>query len=181
MDILQQTIAVYERMRKKAYRITIDNGEEILLRFLPSNYHHLAGFQHLADLGSLSNPKSKDLFYGEIRRGKVQCEKVQRSACFHEISERLTSFGVLEEILAEGDAKIIVEYDKSKLSSEIEAKYYLYRRVGDQFAGNVKYHILFLGCRDMGYYPSTYIVEHSNIYIRDQELHFCKIEHCELQ
>ncbi len=88
------------------------------------------------------------------------------------------TIGVAEEILAEGDAKIIVEYDRRKLSSEIEAKYYLYKRVGDQFAGNVKYHILFLGCRNTEYYPSSYIVEHSNIYLRGQELHFCKIEHC---
>ena len=82
-----------------------------------------------------------------------------------------------DRILAEGEEKIIVEYDRSKLSSEIEAKYYLYKRVGSVFEGNVKYHILFIGSMNERFFPATYIVEHSNIYMRDQNLHDCRIIH----
>ena len=67
----------------------------------------------------------------------MQTEYIQKSSCFHEIAERLNTFNCLEDILAKGDEKIIVEYDRSKLSSEIEAKYYLYKRVGSVMSGDV--------------------------------------------
>ena len=177
MDVLQETIAVYERLRKKRYRIIIDTGEEITFSFQPTNYHHLAGFQHLTDFQSISSPQSKDLFYRLVKRQQVQTEYIQKSSCFHEIAERLNTFNCLEDILAEGDEKIIVEYDRSKLSSEIEAKYYLYKRVGSVMSGDVTYHILFIGSTNERCFPATYIVEHSNIYIRNQELHDCRIVH----
>ena len=167
MDVLQETVAVYERLRKKRYRIIIDTGEEITFSFQPANYHHLAGFQHLTDFQSISSPQRK----------QVQTEYIRKSSCFHEIAERLNTFNCLEDILAEGDEKIIVEYDRSKLSSEIEAKYYLYKRVGSVMSGDVTYHILFIGSTNERCFPATYIVEHSNIYIRNQELHDCLIVH----
>ena len=177
MDVLQETIAVYERLRKKRYRIIIDTGEEITFSFQPAYYHHLAGFQHLTDFQSISSPQSKDLFYRLVKRQQVQTEYIQKSSCFHEIAERLNTFNCLEDILAKGDEKIIVEYDRSKLSSEIEAKYYLYKRVGSVMSGDVTYHILFIGSTNERCFPATYIVEHSNIYIRNQELHDCRIVH----
>lgn len=135
------------------------------------------GFQHLTDFRNISSPKSKDRFYGSVKRQQLQTEYIQRSSSYHEIEERLHTFGYLEDILAEGEEKIIVEYDRSKLSSEIEAKYYLYKRVGSVFEGNVKYHILFIGSMNERFFPATYIVEHSNIYMRDQNLHDCRIIH----
>ena len=177
MDILQETVAVYERLRKKRYRIIVDTGEDFTFTFQPANYHHLAGFQHLTDFQNISSPKSKDRFYGSVKRQQLQTEYIQRSSSYHEIEERLHTFGCLEDILAEGEEKIIVEYDRSKLSSEIEAKYYLYKRVGSVFEGNVKYHILFIGSMNERFFPATYIVEHSNIYMRDQNLHDCRIIH----
>ncbi|WP_418557427.1 PBECR4 domain-containing protein [Hominenteromicrobium sp.] len=177
MDILQETVAVYERLRKKRYRIIVDTGEDFTFTFQPANYHHLAGFQHLTDFRNISSPKSKDRFYGSVKRQQLQTEYIQRSSSYHEIEERLHTFGYLEDILAEGEEKIIVEYDRSKLSSEIEAKYYLYKRVGSVFEGNVKYHILFIGSMNERFFPATYIVEHSNIYMRDQNLHDCRIIH----
>lgn len=177
MDILQETVAVYERLRKKRYRIIVETGEDFTFTFQPANYHHLAGFQHLTDFQNISSPKSKDRFYGSVKRQQLQTEYIQRSSSYHEIEERLHTFGYLEDILAEGEGKIIVEYDRSKLSSEIEAKYYLYKRVGSVFEGNVTYHILFIGSMNERFFPATYIVEHSNIYIRDQSLHNCRIIH----
>nr|DAQ66963.1 MAG TPA: nuclease [Caudoviricetes sp.] len=179
MDVLQETIAVYERLRKKRYRIIVETGEDFTFVFQPANYHHLAGFQHLTDFQNISSPKSKDQFYGLVKRQHLQEEYVQESSHYNEISERLNTFSYLEDILAEGDGKIIVEYDRSKLSSEIEAKYYLYKRVGRAFDGEVTYHILFIGSMNERFFPATYIVEHSNIYIREQELRTCQIIHQE--
>ena len=47
MGQIKKTIEVFERLRKPACRINVENGVEILLRFSREHYHHLAGFQHL--------------------------------------------------------------------------------------------------------------------------------------
>lgn len=178
MDILEETVLIYERLRKIKYRVIVDTGEDFIFGFQPANYHHLAGIQHLTDLYKMCIPESKDLFYRDIKNGKVREKDIRKSAKFHEIEERLYHFGVLEEILEEGDARIIVEYNRDKISSKIDAKYYLYKRFGSRFDGSIRYHILFIGQNERRYFPATYIIEHSNIYIRNQELHFCKIKHC---
>ena len=46
MDVLQETVAVYERLRKKRYRIIIDTGEEITFHFSPQTIIIWQGFQH---------------------------------------------------------------------------------------------------------------------------------------
>ena len=70
----------------------------------------------MTDFQSISSPQSKDLFYRLVKRQQVQTEYIQKSSCFHEIAERLNTFNCLEDILAKGDEKNIVEYDRSKLS-----------------------------------------------------------------
>lgn len=177
MDILQESIEVYERLRNQCYHVAVENGEEFTFKFLPENYHHLAGFQHLIDFQNISDYQKKDQFYGRVKRKQIDANYVQRSSYYHTIAERLNTFATIERIVSEGAGKIIVEYDKTKLSSEIDAKYYLYDRYGSTLMGSVTYHILFIGCRRNSYFPATYVVEHSNIYIREQALLNCKITH----
>ncbi|MBQ8880742.1 MAG: hypothetical protein IJ030_01015 [Oscillospiraceae bacterium] len=62
MEEIQKSIRVFENLRKYLYRITIENGMEIVLRFEPERYHHLAGFQHITDLTDIANPISKHNF-----------------------------------------------------------------------------------------------------------------------
>ena len=50
MEEIKNTIDVFERLRKYQYKITVENGMVIQLRFERERYHHLAGFQHLTDL-----------------------------------------------------------------------------------------------------------------------------------
>ena len=59
----------------------------------------------------------------------------------------------------------------------IQAKFHLYRREGDSFKGEAVYFTLFIDCENSSkYYPVTYVVEHSNMYMRDQVLYDCTIE-----
>ena len=58
MEEIKNTIDVFERLRKYQYKITVENGMEILLRFERERYHHLAGFQHLTDLPDVADPIS---------------------------------------------------------------------------------------------------------------------------
>ena len=177
MDILQESIEVYERLRNIRYHVAVENGEDFTFKFLPENYHHLAGFQHLIDFQNISDYQRKDQFYGHVKRKRIDANYVQRSSYYHIIADRLNTFAIIEQIVSAGAGRIIVEYNKAKLSSEIDAKYYLYNRCGSALTGNVTYHILFIGCQRNSYFPATYVVEHSNIYIRDQVLLNCQITH----
>ena len=86
---------------------------------------------------------------------------------------------MIEEILSAGVCKIIVEFDRRKADSDIEAKFYLYQRRGNPLLREpVTYYMLFIGCdkERNRYYPATYIVEHSTKYAAGQTMLNCKIE-----
>lgn len=177
MEEIQNTIDIFDRLRKYQYRIRIENGLEIVLRFSRERYHHLAGFQHLTDLNDIANPRSKQQFYNSLKKGKISADRIKKSCQYDAIRERIESFGKIEEILAAGEGKIIVEFDNSKTDSVIQAKFHLYRREGDSFKGEAVYFTLFIDCENSSkYYPVTYVVEHSNMYMRDQVLYDCTIE-----
>lgn len=131
MGILDQTVEIYERLRRKRFRISIENGTVFLLRFLPEQYHHLAGFQHLRDLTNISHPATgAGRFYRDVKKGRISEDEILRSAQFGEIAERLQSFSYIEQILCAGQTKIIVSFDPQKAHSQIKADYMLYRRDG---------------------------------------------------
>ena len=177
MEEVQNTIGVFERLRKYQYKITIENGMEIVLRFNREYYHHLAGFQHLTDLPDIARPISKHKFYNDLRRGKISAEKIKKSELYGEIRERIAFFDKLEEIVMPGEGRIIVEFDKSKTDTVIKAKFHLFRREGNPFEGEAVYFTLFLDSENGStYYPVTYVVEHSNIYVREQTFLSCTIE-----
>ena len=68
---------VFERLRKPACCINVENGVEILLRFSREHYHHLAGFQHLTDLPDIASPANgRQKFYNDIRKGNIPEERI---------------------------------------------------------------------------------------------------------
>lgn len=174
---IENTIAVFERLRKYQYRIAIENGLALTLRFSRENYHHLAGFQHLTDMPDIAQPRRKDEFYNRLLNGKISTERLTHSAKYHEIEERLKFFSVIEQILSAGEGKIIVEFDRRKTDSVIEAKFHLFHRDGNPLVEAATYYTLFLD-RDRGenYFPVTYVVEHSNMYVKNQQMFGCTIE-----
>lgn len=177
MEKIENTIAVFERLRKYSYKIFIENGVEIDLRFSREHFHHLVGFQHLTDLESVYNPHSRQKFYGDFRKGKISAALIKKSAQYGVIRERVETFEVLEDILTPGDGKIIVEFDNSKTDSIIKAKFHLYRRMGDPFKGEAVFFTLFIDSENGStYFPVTYIVEKSNLYVREQTMYTCRIE-----
>lgn len=181
MEEIQSTIDIFEKLKKFQYKITIENGMKLILRFESKQYHHLAGFQHLTDLPDIANPVSKHKFYNDLRLGKISTDKIKKSERYNEIQERITFFNKLEEITASGEGRIIVEFDKSKTDTTIQATFHLFCREGNPFAGEVVYFTLFIDAKyGDTYYPVTYVVEHSNMYVRDQKVYDCAIEHVPL-
>lgn len=177
MGEIKRSIAVYESLRVFQYRITIENGTVLLLKLNRESYHHLAGLHYLDDMPDISNPKSRHKIYNDIKRGKISEERIKSSVKYPDISQRIESFHVLEQILSCGEGKIIVEFDNSKTGSKIKAAFHLFHRDGSPFEGDATYHTLFLDSENgLDYFPVTYIVEHSNLYIRNQNILDCTIE-----
>lgn len=176
MNELDRSIEIFDRLRKFTYKITIDNGMEIMLRFSREHYHHLGGFQHLTDLKTVSNPVSRQKFFNDVKKGKITRDHLEKSCQYPLVQERIASFEILEQILSSGSGKIIVEFDKNKTGSVINARFHLFHRMGNPFKGEAVYYTLFINSESDGiYYPITYVVEHSNLYVRDQLMHNCTI------
>ena len=146
-----------------------------LLRFLPEQYHHLAGFQHLRDLSNISRPSTgAGQFYRDVKRGRISEEEIVRSAQFKEMAERLQSFIRIEQMLYPGQTKMIVSFDPRKAHSQIKADYMLYHREGSLDAA--VYCGLFLRTREEKMLPVTYVVEQSRRYVANQVMLDCEIE-----
>ena len=180
--LLQNSIFVFETLRRKKYLITIEEesyeGSPILLKFSPEHYHHLIGFQHLTDRPFISNPTTdKRKFYSDFRNGRIDTDQIISSVKFAEISDRILHFDQLLHILDAGAGRVIIEFNPTIPNSKIIARFCLFRRDETSALGNNTYYNLFIGYNSSDYYPATYLVEHSNRYIREQTLLNCKIEH----
>ena len=180
MGQIYDTVSVYERLSAKKYKITIENGIEFVLCFDVTRYHHLVGYHYLTDLsGIAAPPHGKARFYRRLKNHRITEEEILKSAHFEHISERIAFFAYIEEIVAATECKIIVEFDKQKAGSDIEAKFFLYKRDGNPLNGeSVTYYSLFIGydAEENAYFPATYVVEHSVKYINQQTMLNCKIE-----
>lgn len=177
---IKKSVMVFEHLRTKRYRITVENGISFILLFRPDHYHHLAGFQHLKDMTTISAPNSKARFYRSLKNDQLDIAPISSSVHYNVIRQRIQHFDILNEILDEGEGKLIIDFDQKKASSEIVAKFLLYKRTGNPFQNEpCVFYNLFIGYdpdRDE-YYPATYVVENSRMYVSDQTIYDCKIEH----
>lgn len=179
MGQIDKTIEVYERLRKNIYRITIEDGTIIDLKFFRENYHHLAGYQHLDDLPDIQDPLyGTDRFYGDIKGKKIKDNRICNSIKFWNIARRIEFFGKIEEILMAGEQKIIVEFDDTKVDTIIKAFYFLYKREGTPYSADYIVYILFVGYDNEKnkYYPATFIVEDSPKFLNGQNTYYCTVE-----
>ena len=177
MDEIQKSIGVYEKLRKFRYKISIENGMELELHFGREHYHHLAGFQHLTDMPDVADPVSRHKFYNDLRYGRISADRIKKSIRYTDIQERMIFFDKIEDILSPGAGKIIVEFNRHKTGSVIEARFHLFRREGNPFDGEAVFFTLFIDAETkVVYYPVTYVVEHSNLYVRGQNMYDCSIE-----
>lgn len=178
MGKILESVELFDQLRKFEYRIAIENGVEISLRFKREHYHHLAGFQHLTDLPDIANPRTgTHKFYRDLKSGKIKERKIETSVKYHQIAERIASFSKLKDILESGEGRIIVEFDPTIPDSLIEAKFLLFRREGNPFKGEATYFSLFLDNveESKSFFPVSFLVEHSGMYVREQKTYFCKI------
>ncbi len=179
MNSVSNAIEVYERLRKNKYEISIENGTSFTISFPKASFHHLAGFHYLTDISQYSKPNyGMERFFSDLQKNRLSTDKIIESELYPDIRERIESFPVIEEIMAPGDHKLIIDFDNTKTSSKIVAKYYLFKRTGSTIEGNITYYNLFLGydCSKNIYYPATFLVEHSTMYFSGQNVLNCTIK-----
>ena len=142
MGQIENTIAIYEKLKGKKYKITIENGDEVVFSFGTEHYHHLAGYHYLTDAAGIAEPRDgARQFYRRMKNGKIKTEMITESSHFASIKDRIDNFEAIEEIVSPGKAKVIVDFDKTKAGSKINAKYFLYKRAGpaEKRAGHILY------------------------------------------
>lgn len=177
MGKILDSISLFEELRKFEYNIAIENGVTFSFRFKREHYHHLAGFQYLTDLPDIAKPRLAHKFYSDLMHGKIKESRIESSTKYPHIAERVEAFAMLEEILETGEGRIIVEFNPDIAGSVIEAKFLLFKRKGTPFQGNATYYSLFLdnNGKDEIFFPVSFLVEHSGLYVREQETFFCTI------
>lgn len=186
MKEIEAALSAYERLRSRQYQITVPELEtSFRLKLLPAHFHHLLGFQHLTDLPDIALcPKGAHRFYHLLKNGAYREETFRKSVHYPAIEERVCSFSRLEQILSASDTKLIIDFDPTKASSEIEARFILFERQGGPRAGEpVTYYNFFIGYNDdQGCcYPATFVVEHSRKYQSEQRYYECTIEELPLE
>ncbi len=177
MGLIADSIHIYEELRQHSFTIKAEGGMVFSFSFLPENYHHLAGFQHLADVAGIAEPRfGSGRFYRLAKSGKINEAVVTNSVFFARIEDRLKTFAEIKNILYHSN-EMIVDFDPSLAQSDIAADFFLYRWDGDLLKGPYTYYHLFLG-HDQAtgiYYPATYIVEPTKQYISGQKMLTCEI------
>lgn len=180
MDQIEKAIETYEKLRKCKYHIKIENGMEFDLLFGKQNFHHLIGLQHLTDKPRIAKPmEPQKKFYNTLAGSVALQQEILSSRKYKLIQERVENFNKLVDILQSGEAKIIVAFDPGKTpTQQIEAEFMLFDRghdLMDKSADIVFYHLFMDYNTPNKYCPITYIVEHSNMYMNDQDFLNCSI------
>ena len=126
MDILQQCAKNYIALTHQQYRIIIGRKQqrhEIVLRFHPANFHHLAGLHKLTDVSQFQDKRREDVLK-KILAGAYSDADAHQSRYFSKIESRIRLVSDLESFLDTNN--LIFHYDPLKnKGSLIQADYLL--------------------------------------------------------
>lgn len=164
MGTLEQCVKTFDSLLYKEYILTLENGLKVIIHFEKGNFYHLIGLHKLTDLPQLcGKDSSASKIYKDIRRGKIAHKDICKSQFYYKIENRINYFSFTPDLL---HSKIIIDFDKSKLSYETElqnTQYILFKRLPHGYAH------LTLGDKGMGIYPETFFYEPSKRYTTDQK------------
>ncbi len=165
MDLLKNCSDAYKNYVGYEYTFITDCDYSVKVRFAESHFYHLTGLHYLKDIKQLDtriiNNNTANIFK-KIAKQKITQSHIQKSVFYKQIEERLTHFLNFNKVIS---AKVIVDFDYTKVpKTNILSKYLLYRQYEDG------YEILGLkyDAKCDVYIPETFIVEHSDYYIKEQ-------------
>lgn len=165
MDLLKNCSDIYKNYVGYEYTFITDYNYSVKVRFAESHFYHLAGLHYLKDIKQLDtrikNNNTTNIFK-RIQKEKITHSHIQKSVFYKQIEERLVHFLNFDNVIS---AKIIVDFDYAKVyKTSIMSKYLLYKQYEDGYEilglkYDTKYDV---------YIPETFIVEHSDYYIKEQ-------------
>ena len=131
MDELINALFEFEKLLSVRYRFVFGKNKtlyDINISFNKMDFYHLAGLHKLNDLRFLH--KNATAVYTDIKRGKINIDKIQKSSHYCEIENRIKALAHLEEFL--DTAFEAYKYDIKKANgSKINADYLIRNKILD--------------------------------------------------
>lgn len=164
---VSQCFAVYNTLLNKKYVLTLEGNIKIELFFSKKNLKHLLGLHKLTDI-ELVSKRSGAVVYQLIKNETINDALLQSSIQYNKIAERILYFYLIPILL---NSKIIIDFDPQKIPDAYVSKlkktdYVLYKYID----GNTIAHLTLSAAGFQKYYPETFFVEHSKMYLSDQKL-----------
>ncbi len=122
-NLLYQTALEYKALSKNNYKLFLNDGTFICVRFPSWRYHHLAGLQYFKDISEVTiNAKigrTAISVYNSILHRDISIYDLQLSHFYDGeiVTNRLSALLRIESLFKEG-TNVIPNYDKSVLSFE---------------------------------------------------------------
>lgn len=165
MDLIKKCAEVFRNYVGYNYTFILDCNMSINVMFTSGQFYHLAGLQYLKDIAQVnirqSNNSATNIFK-KILSNNITQQLIENSSFYDKIYERLLYFANFDDVMT---AKLIIDFDYTKLpKTKIMSRYLLYKQYGDVYV------ILGLKYDEKKniFAPETFIVEHSDYYIKDQ-------------
>ncbi len=171
MENIQECAKYYKCLLGKEYIFTLEDGFKFSFYFQPSNFHHLLGLHKLTDVRDVWNGKPARVF-NNILNGYISVDKIENSAKYYIISNRVKHFEKTTDMLDKEKSKIIIDFNRDLVSGTdlINTKYILYRDISLYDEGIGGYANLTIGEKQNKIYPETFFYEDSKKYISEQIL-----------
>jgi len=164
MDKLLKCAEEYKNFFYKDYYYTLENGTVIKVYFAQKHFHHLIGLGKLIDIKPLilSKNNSATAVYKNILKGKITYDQITKSKFFDDIKRRIDNFEYLNSMLFE---KVVINFKKSeKTPSKMKSDIIFYQ-------DKESYYLHLCLAKDkICYYPETFIVQHDDYYIVNQDI-----------
>lgn len=159
-------------LSKRDFTIFIEDGRVVPFFFSQESFFHLLGLHYLADMQTISKPRSKSAVVRQLLKDERLFKTIQKSAYFPKVQARIEEFGRIVDMLISDTCEVIIDFDKSKVpSAKIESTLLLYKT-----DDHISYYLLgIMQGTDGRYYPETYLTEGSKYYVSGQQIWTCTI------
>lgn len=165
-NYVQQAAIEYDKVCKKQYHYTFDNGQEIKIVFKPQNFAHLAGLRKLNDLNEFQPKFPAKIIFQKALAGEITPYDLQRSEHYDtDARERVENLCRLSSLLQTDKAVYGFDAKKSPISSRLKSEVVFFHEDGYNF-------YLMLGVAKDGvtYYPETFFLRFDDAYIKGQNI-----------
>ena len=168
MDLLNSKFQDFKKINQYTFNYLLDNGSEISFKIKQSQFPHLIGLHKLTDIPLIAmfvdptnNVITAKFINKKIKKEEFTDAQVRSSTHFLEIQDRY-DFLSSEAILSLAFNEVIINFDKTLLSTNLQSDYIFIDRKG---SGNLHLGIAFNGSE---YYPETFFFNSTNYYTRGQ-------------